>query len=202
MTFRDRVDAGGQLAEALAGRVDPDGVTVLGLPGGSLLCAAEIARLLGAPCAEAPVRRLVVPGSPDTTFAAIDADGGVAVGAGTMVTSGVTDAELAAASEKEVRELGHHQPELPPLEGRTVVLVADGVQTGLLMRAAVRLARRRGAARVLMAAACATEQAVAALTREADEVVVLTTLEPEETPAARYLDFHLVEEEEARALLP
>jgi putative phosphoribosyl transferase len=178
--FVDRRDAGRRLAARLEHFKSAD-LVVLGLPREGVPVAAEVARALGAPLDVCLVRKLGVPFQPELAMGAIG-EGGVRVINDEVVrTARITPDELAAveAREREVLESlarryrGERQP--IGLEGRTVLVVDDGVATGATARAACRIARARGAARIVLAVPVAPHDWAARLGEDADELVCLHT---------------------------
>lgn len=175
MLFRDRHDAGRQLAAQLEGRVLVEPI-VLGLPRGGVPVAAEVARVLRAPLDVIVVRKLGVPGHAEYAMGAIG-EGGVRVLDGDVIRGlGVSDEQLAAVERAERAELERraqryraHDP--LPLVGRTAVLVDDGMATGSTALAASQVARALGAAQVVLAVPVASPPAVQELRRHVDEVV-------------------------------
>lgn len=175
--FRDRRDAGQELAGHLrryAGRAD---VVVLGLPRGGVSVAAAVAGALGAPLDAVTVRKLGVPGHRELAMGAI-ATGGARVFHDALIAElGVSAAEVAAIVAEEELELARrerlYRHGRPPLElaGRVVILVDDGLATGASMQAAVQAIRTLGPARVIVAVPVGSEDACRRLEREADEVV-------------------------------
>ncbi|MFD9815573.1 phosphoribosyltransferase family protein [Streptomyces sp. NPDC059080] len=179
MFFMDRRDAGRQLAARLAHFKGAE-VVVLGLPRGGVPVAAEVADALGVPLDVCLVRKLGVPLQPELGMGAIG-EGGVRVINDDVVRAArITPDELAEveAREREVLESraqrfrGGREP--IGLEGRTVLVVDDGVATGSTARAACRIARARGAARVVLAVPVAPHGWTARL-GEADELICLHT---------------------------
>src|SRR5580700_6959114 len=147
-TFRDRYDAGVQLAGDLAAHANDPTVLVLGLPRGGVPVAYEVARALRAPLDVFVVRKLGVPGHGELAMGAI-ARGGVRVINTSVVDSlRIPNHAIDAVAEHEARELERreraYRGDLPPanLNGRTVILVDDGLATGSTMRAAVAAARQ------------------------------------------------------------
>lgn len=178
MTFADRLDAGRRLAAALPD-LDPP-VVVLGIARGGVVVARAVADALGVACEVALVRKLGAPGNPELAIGAIAP--GVRVLDDEIVEDlGVTAAFVDAAVAREERELARREAryragrDAPDLTGTTALVVDDGVATGATAVAAVRWARARGAARVVLAAPVASMEAAARLRREADAVVVLET---------------------------
>ena len=173
--FHDRVDAGRQLAAALARAHPGDGdAVVVGLARGGVTVAAEVARLLALPLDALAVRKIGFPGQPEYGIgAATPGVGGVYL----RTDEGLGEAELHRVVERARAEADaldgdlHAHHERLDLRGRTVLLVDDGLATGATMIAAVRWARARGAARVVVAVPVAAVESARALRREADEVV-------------------------------
>ncbi|MFJ5710764.1 phosphoribosyltransferase family protein [Streptomyces sp. NPDC093105] len=180
MYFADRVDAGRQLAARL-GHLRGHDVVVLGLPRGGVPVAAEVAEALDAPLDICLVRKLGVPSRPELAMGAIG-EGGVRVVNEEIVRGGgVTARELEAVEEREREVLadrartyrGSRRP--VPLEGRTVVVVDDGLATGATALAACRAVRAAGAGRIVLAVPVAPHDWAARLGGEADETVAVHT---------------------------
>jgi putative phosphoribosyl transferase len=204
--FRDRVDAGRALAEALAPYAKRRPV-ILGVPRGGVVVAYEVARRLRAPLDVVLVRKLGVPYQPELGFGAIG-EGGVEILDQSMVArAGVSRDAVADVTERERRELGRrirvYRGTRPPVDvaGRTVIIVDDGIATGVSIRAAAQVIRARGASWVVIAAPVGPPTTVARLFEEADDVVVVE--EPTHMMAigAWYGDFRQVEDEEVTRLL-
>ena len=176
--FRDRQDAGRQLAEALAALRDEHPV-VLGLPRGGVPVAFEVARALESPLDVVVVRKLGVPFQPELGMGAVGEDGARVINRNVVHMAGVRDEELGQVESRERAEVervrGDTHGDRPPvsISGRTVIVVDDGIATGGTARAALRVVRARGAARVVLAVPVAPVDVVEALEMEADEVVCL-----------------------------
>ena len=206
MIFHDRLDAGRRLAAALSlFRDEP--VVVLGLARGGVPVAAQVAAELDAPLDVAVVRKLGVPHQPELAMGAV-AEGGIRVVDDDVVNRcGVTAAELAeveARAQQEVRQRtdryrGSRPP--APLEGRTVIVVDDGIATGSTARAACRLARARGAHSVVLAVPVAPPGWEARMRADADRCVALSTPDGFVAVGQFYEDFDQVGEDEMVACL-
>ncbi len=164
--------------------------------------AQEVAERLGAPLDVMLVRKVGVPWQPELAFGAV-ATGGVTVFNEEVVRlAGVSREEIDRAVGREREELERrevlYRGGRPPaeLEGKTVVLVDDGIATGATARAAVRAAAQRGAARTVIACPVAPPETVASLRAEADDVVCLRTPPDFGAVGFWYRDFHPVEDEE------
>lgn len=177
MRFHDRVDAGRRLADALSRRERRDTV-VLALPRGGVPVGAQIAEALGAPLDVFVARKIGAPGRPEYGIGAI-AEGGVPLFDPWAVRAlGLTEDRLAELAEAEERELERRVRryrggrQLPPLDGRHVVLVDDGLATGVTAEAALRSLRGRGVTDLTLAVPVCAPDSSARL-RELADVVCL-----------------------------
>ncbi|CEA09244.1 Putative phosphoribosyl transferasec/MT0597 [Arthrobacter saudimassiliensis] len=185
--YRDRYDAGRQLAAALQSWRGTPGLLLLGLPRGGVPVAAEAAAGLDAPLDVLLVRKIGHPAQPELAVGALAGVAGELVQAvnadvyrGWEAREGAARAAAgfeaaAAAEERELRrrqELYRRGREPLALEGRTVLLVDDGLATGASMRAALLAARAAGAHRLIAAAPVSCGPAAAAVGGLADDVVV------------------------------
>ena len=178
--FVDRADAGRRLASRLQ-HLGEEPVVVLGLPRGGIPVAVEIARALDAPLDVIVVRKLGVPFQPELAMGAIG-EGGVRVVNEDVVRNLPISAEdLAAVEARERVELERRaqrfrgsRPRIP-LEGRTALVVDDGLATGSTAHAACRVARAQGASRVVLAVPVAPQGWTARMGDAADELIALET---------------------------
>lgn len=175
--YADRAEAGRRLAAALTGAGAGADAVVLGLARGGMPVAAQVARGLRAPLDVLVVRKLGVPWRPELGVGAIAEDGDAVVDHRAVAALGLTRTELdrieAVERAELVRRVRAYRGDRPPVavDGRTVVLVDDGIATGGTATAAVRAVRARGAARVVLAVPVASAEAVQRVRQEADEVV-------------------------------
>jgi putative phosphoribosyl transferase len=176
--FADRRDGGRKLAEALK-RFRADDPVVLTLPRGGVPVGYEVATALGAPLDILLVRKLGAPFQPEYGIGAI-AEGGVRViRSEDIELIGMSEEELDAIVARETAELDRRalvyrgEREALPVEGRTVIVVDDGIATGGTAVAAGRVLRARGAARVILAVPVAPPGTEVRLAAEFDEVVCL-----------------------------
>ncbi len=184
MRFRDRVDAG----HRLAAKLEPyrlERPIVLALPRGGVPVAFEVARALGAQLDVLMVRRIGVPGSPEHAVGAVAEGGGVYLNPAALREVGLSDTDAVALAERQSPELEDriraYRAERPPpkLAGRIAILVDDGVATGATARAAARAVRKRGAAKVILAAPVIARPTELALRAEVDAIVAVELpLEP------------------------
>ena len=205
--FRDRADAGRQLAARLKPYAGTPDVMVLALPRGGVPVAYEVARALHAPMDVFIVRKLGVPGQEELAMGAV-ATGGVRVLNHQVVNAlGIPDYVIDAVAKWETDELkrreqlyrGHRPP--PNVRGKTVILVDDGLATGSTMLAAVRALREQGPARIVVAVPVASPDTCELLKTHVDEVVCAATPEPFYAVGFWYRDFAQTTDEEVRELL-
>ncbi|MGX1267654.1 phosphoribosyltransferase [Streptomyces phaeoluteigriseus] len=205
MRFQDRRQAGQRLAARLTEwSADGDLVAplVLALPRGGVPVAAEVARALGAPLDILVARKIGVPGHPETGIGAIVGDDPPLFDRRAMEMLGLTEERLAPDVARERTELRRRERQYrgdraaPHIEGRTVILVDDGLATGATARAALRHLRRQGPARLILAVPVGAPESATALRSEADDVVCL--LQPPDFRAVGlwYADFDQVGDEE------
>jgi predicted phosphoribosyltransferase len=173
--YADRTEAGERLAEELRSYAGRSDVVVLGLVRGGVPVAARVADALHAPLDIMVVRKLGVPWSPEVAFGAVG-PGGVIVH-NPEVESTISGDEIAAVEREESAELARREeryrngrPALG-LAGRVAVIDDDGLATGATARAAAAVARKLGAARVVVAVPVGSIEAVTLLRAEADEVI-------------------------------
>jgi predicted phosphoribosyltransferase len=205
--FRNRNDAGRQLAEKLAAYADRPDVLVLALPRGGVPVGYEVARALGAPLDVFLVRKLGVPGYEELAMGAV-ATGGVRVLNDEIVRGlGISEHEIDAVVARELRELSRrdrlYRGDRPPSDvaGRTVILVDDGLATGATMRAAVQALRQQQPGRIVAAVPTASPDTCQVLKAEADDVVCAMTPEPFLAVGHWYEDFTQTTDDEVRELL-
>ena len=207
MRFRDRAHAGRVLARALLAYAGRDDVVVLALPRGGVPVAAELARALGAQLDVFVVRKLGLPGHEELAMGAV-APGGVLILDDRLVRGlGIPDEVLQETVEKELRELERREAAYragrPPLdlEGKTVMLVDDGLATGATMRAAALALRKYKPARVVVAVPVASAETCDEFRADVDEIVCALTPSPFHAVGLWYDDFSQTSDEEVRELL-
>ncbi|HYL36975.1 MAG TPA: phosphoribosyltransferase [Bryobacteraceae bacterium] len=205
--FRDRRDAGIQLASKLSAYASDPGVIVLALPRGGVPVAYEVATALHAPLDIFVVRKLGVPGHRELAMGAI-ASGGVRV-----LNSEVIDAlripssMIDAVAVQEQQELDRQQrayrgdAPFPALTGRTIIVVDDGLATGSTMRAAVRALRQSDPARVVVAVPVGAADTCRSLSLEADQVVCCSVPETFYAVSLWYEEFSQTTDQEVRTFL-
>ena len=205
--FRDRYEAGRQLAAKLSAYAERSDVVVLALPRGGVPVAFEVARALGAPLDVFLVRKLGVPGHEELALGAI-ASGGVRVLNAEVVRElGIAPDAIEAVTTRETEELARRERvyrddrPAPEVAGRTVILVDDGLATGATMRAAVAALGAEGVARLVVAVPVAAADTCDAFRTEVDEIVCAVTPEPFYAVGFWYEDFTPTPDAEVHDLL-
>ncbi len=208
MLFRDRRDAGQQLAAALKEFKGRDCV-VLALPRGGVPVAAEVADALDAPLDLLLVRKIGAPRQPELAVGSV-IDGGkpIIVRDSELISLTGTSArefdeicarELAEIERRREFYLGNRPP--VPLRGRTAIVVDDGLATGNTMHAALQAARLRAPAMLVMAVPVAPPGTIENFRGEADRIFCLATPEPFGAVGHFYEDFSQTGDAEVVALL-
>lgn len=205
--FRDRVDAGQQLARRLMDYAEREDVLVLGIPRGGVPVAFEVAQALHAPLDILLVRKLGAPGQRELAMGAI-ASGGIRILDQELIADlGITEEQLAEAIADQEAELRRREqlyrgvrPDIP-VQGKIVILVDDGIATGSSMRAAIDALRSLQPRKIVVATPVAPSRADDQINGVADKFVCV--LKPEWFFAIGefYERFPQVEDAEVRALL-
>jgi putative phosphoribosyl transferase len=191
--FADRYDAGRRLA-AVLGRHRVEHPLVLGLPRGGVVVAYEIATALGAELDVLVVRKLGVPGAEEFALGAI-ASGAVLVNRSLATRLGISEQDCERIVSREAQELARreraYRGNRPPIhaEGRTVILVDDGLATGASAQAAIASIRRQRPRQIIFAAPVCSPDGADALRRMVDEVVCLETPADFQAVGLWYRDF-------------
>jgi putative phosphoribosyl transferase len=205
--FRDRREAGQQLARKLIKYADRSDVLVLALPRGGVPVGYEVAQTLKAPLDVFVVRKLGVPGQEELAMGAI-ASGGVRVLNGSVVEGlGISDAAIESAAARELVELERREqlyrgerPD-PEIQGHVLILVDDGIATGSTVRAAIMALRQLEAARIIVATPVVALSTARELRKEVDELVTVMTPASFNAVGQWYEDFSQTTDEEVSKLL-
>jgi putative phosphoribosyl transferase len=202
--FLDRKDAGEQLARALAKYKGRD-VLVLAIPRGGVQVGYYVARGLGAEFSLVVARKLPLPSNPEAGFGAVAEDGSAFIfeDARRFLNPRTIEriiAEQRAEVGRRIAALRGGEP-LPPLEGRTVILVDDGIAMGSTMRAAVAMCRKAGAAEIVVAAPVSGPDVAAEMRALADDVVILETPPTFRAVAQAYVHWYDVPDAEVVAIM-
>lgn len=207
MIFKDRKDAAIKLALALSTFKDNPDTIVLGLPRGGVVLAAEIARHLHLPLDVICPRKIGAPYHKEYAIGAITETGEFITNNGTIEELGVSglylEKEIEAERKQAQRRLVLFRQGKPPrnLEDKCVILVDDGLATGLTMKAAILGVKQEGAGKVVVAIPVAPAETVQRLEEMVDEVYCLSTPMLFQAIGQFYEDFSQVEDEEVIELM-
>jgi putative phosphoribosyl transferase len=207
LPFRNRTDAGRQLASKLAKFQGRSDLLVLALPRGGVPVAYEVANILHAPMDVFLVRKLGVPGHEELAFGAIASGGLRVINQSIVHSTHLSPVQIEAAVAREKVELarrersyrGDHTP--PDPKGLTVILVDDGLATGATMLAAARALRQENPKHVVIAVPVAAPATCNELRPEVDEIICAITPEQFHAVGLWYEDFSQITDEEVRELL-
>ena len=206
MRFRDREEAGRTLGSLLQ-EYAVEAPIVLALPRGGVPVGYEVARALGAPLDVWVVRKVGVPWHPELGLGAVAEGGYLHISRKMVADIGISKEELEQAIESKRAEVearvrrfrGERPP--PELQGRTVILVDDGIATGGTVRAALRAIKAAGPRQVVLAVAVASPDVLASLASEVDRVVCPLVPEALYAIGLWYEDFRQVSDSEVVRLL-
>lgn len=204
--FRDRVDAGERLAEGLTGFAEQRGVLVLGIPRGGVVVAQAVARMLSLPFSALIVRKLGAPGNPELAIGAVAGDGKPVWNEALLGHLAVPESWKKEELERQLKEVRDRMRRFGltqdlPLQGKTVVLVDDGVATGATVKAALQVLEMRGCKRRVLAVPVCAPDTAEELRRLADEFVCLEQPQLFTAVGQAYEDFREVSDEDVKKLL-
>lgn len=206
MVFRDRVEAGKKLAEALKEFRGRD-VVVLGIPRGGVVVANEVAKALAAPLDIVVTRKIEAPGEPEYALGAVTQEGDVIMDRQAAESLGASPQYLDDQVKKKREEVKERMQRLrgdapyPRLEGKVVIIVDDGIATGSSVGAAVMSVKKRKPKEIVVAVPVAPADAVETLSEEGAKVVCLETPGSFLAIGEFYRDFDQVEDIRVKRIL-
>ena len=207
MRFRDRVDAGQQVAMRLAEYANRSDVIVLGLPRGGVAVAFEVAQALHAPLDVFLSRKLGVPGHEELAFGAVAVGGGRYLDRQVIAAAGITEQEVERVTQA-VQDTLQRRAELYrgtrsslDLAGKTVILVDDGIATGASVYAAISALRQMKPGKLVLAVPVAPVSTCNWLRREVDELICVHIPEEFYAVGQFYESFTQVEDAEVQDFL-
>lgn len=205
--FKNRTQAGKLLAQRLMAYAQRGDVVVLALPRGGVPVGYAVASALHVELDIFLVRKLGMPGQEEYAIGAIGSGGVRVLQPGVPGLLGVTREEVDAITRRELAEIARrerlYRGARAPVQvrGRTVLLVDDGIATGATMLAAVEMARRQGAGKIVVAVPVAPPDTVAELAPKVDELVCLATPPMFRAVSQWYREFGQTSDEEVQDLL-
>jgi predicted phosphoribosyltransferase len=206
MLYQNRAEAGQRLAAALADLRGKDPI-VLAVPRGGVLVGYEVSRALNAPLDVYIARKLGAPGNEELALGAVASDGTVVLDANLMRQMGVTQRYLEGEMERQraeiLRRLSIYRNlrSTPPLKGRTVILVDDGVATGATTMASLRALRKQQPGLLVLAVPVGPADVIERLKSEADRVVCLATPDPFWAVGQFFVDWGQVSDQDVSDIL-
>ncbi len=205
--FKDRKDAGQQLAKELSSYTGRNDVIVLGLARGGVAVGVEVARNLKVPMDVYLVRKLGVPGYEELAMGAIASGGTRIINSEVIRSLSIPDSTIDEVTAREKEELKRRETAyrgdrpFPDLRDKTVILVDDGLATGASMRAAISAVKSRSPRKIIVAVPTAPLDTFRNFKKEADELVCLETPQPFMGVGGSYEDFSQLSDEEVKSLL-
>ncbi len=179
MIFKDRTDAGQKLAVALKQYKNAADTLILALPRGGVVVGFEVAKTLNLPLDIVVPRKIGAPGNPEFAIGAITETGEGIFDETTIATYGISQEYLDATIQKEKieaeRRLKLYRGTRPPLDlkNKTVLIVDDGLATGLTMRAAIKTVKQYGANKIVVAVPVTPPDTAELIKKEVDELIYL-----------------------------
>jgi putative phosphoribosyl transferase len=207
MTFRNRREAGKELADELYNYARQKDVIVLGLPRGGVPLAAEVSKKLQVSMDICLVRKLGVPWNPELAFGAIAMGGVLVLNENVLRTADVQDEDIEAIAQEEKEEIERRNKlfrgnrPVPELENKIVIIVDDGLATGATMKAAVKAIKAMRARKIVVAVPVSSKQALEEIRTQVDEVICLNAPEMFHAVSQWYEDFPQVSDQEVQDIL-
>lgn len=205
--FIDRRDAGVQLAQRLKKHRGGKGVLVLALPRGGVVTGFEIARSLGAPLDVLIVRKIGFPGQPELAVGAVSETGAVVLNESIISSYGVSEdyvkKEILRQKEEISRRVNLYRKgrSISELEGKTIILVDDGVATGATVKAAIATLKKEKIKKLVLALPVGPPEAVAELKEMVDDFICIEVPAYFGAVGAFYEDFIQVSDDEVVEML-
>jgi putative phosphoribosyl transferase len=207
LPYKNRSEAGRELANALQLYANRPDVLVLALPRGGVPVAYEVAMALNASLDLMLVRKLGLPGHEELAMGAIAMGGSRVLNAELIQGLAISEAEIERIAAAELQELRRRQRvyrderPIPEIQGRCVILIDDGLATGATMQAAIAAVRQQRPAEIVVAVPVAPPDTVAFLHEQADAVICPAMPEPFLGVGRWYKDFTQVTDAEVCDLL-
>jgi len=206
--YKDRLDAARQLVPQLEKYKGKKDVIILAIPRGALEMGALLRDELKLPLDIVVTKKIGAPGNEEYAIGSVAPDGSVQVNEEVIASSGIPQSYI----DGEAQRLKHvikrryedyrgGDPEPPDLEGKTVIVVDDGIATGFTTMAAVRYIRKQKPQKIILATPVAATDSHAKLTKEVDEMICPEIRDDFYAVGQFYDTFAQVSDEEAKKLL-
>jgi len=203
--FEDRRDAGQQLAEQLIKYKDHP--IVLALPRGGVTVGFEIAKMLHEPLDVIVARKLGAPHNPELGIGAIAEDDNIVLDEPTVAVLGITEEQIQSIKESELEEmkrridLYRNGKPLPKLTNRTVILVDDGLATGVTALAAIEAIKKQKPKQLIFAVPVCAYETAETIRTKVDDFVCIQCPYDLQAIGLYYRNFQQVTDEEVIELL-
>lgn len=204
--FADRREAAAQLSERL-GEYRSRLPVILGIPRGGIVIADTISTRLQADMDVVLTRKLGAPGNPELAIGAISEHGEILIDRRIAGSVGADESYIERQKDEQLAEIQRRRDQYRavlsavPLQGRTAIIVDDGVATGATMRASIWAARAEGATEVVVAVPVGAPDAIEMLRDEADQIVCLLIPEYLYAIGQFFLDFRQIDDSEVMDIL-
>lgn len=206
MIFRDRIDAGRQLAQMLKKYTDTD-TLIMAIPRGGVVVGYQISSELHIPMEIIVPRKIGAPMQPEFAIGAVAGSDVVIINEQAVLALSIPQSYIIEEAKRQRQEIIRREQayntgrkRISP-ESKTVILVDDGIATGYTMIASARVIRKMNPARLIIAVPVAPPDSIQMLSREADEVIVVDTPEPFHAVGAWYEVFNQTTDEEVIRLM-
>ena len=204
--FKNREEAAKKLAGKLSEYCGKNPV-ILAIPRGGVVIAYEIAKALNAPLDLIIPRKIGAPGNPELAIGAVTEDGTTILNQRLIddigISKGYIELEKANQIQEIKRRIKAYRGDAPPLslEGKTIIVVDDGIATGATVKAAIYSIRKQKPSAIVVAVPVAPPDTVKELRREVDNLVCSVVFEPFFAIGQFYEEFSQVSDEEVISLL-
>lgn len=205
--FKDRADAGIQLASRLKEYKGKEGALILALPRGGVVTGYEIAKTLNVPLDIVIVRKIGFPGQPEFGIGAVSETGTVVLNDNIISAYGISkeyiEEEILKQKEEISRRISLYRKgkRLSGLEGKTIILVDDGVATGATMKVAIASLKEENLKKLIVALPVAPPSTAEEIEKMVDEFICIETPDDFMAVGSYYYDFTQVSDKEVIELL-
>jgi putative phosphoribosyl transferase len=207
MIYKDRKDAGLQLASRLTKYKDREDVLVLALPRGGVVIGYEVAKALNCLLDVIIIRKIGFPGQTELAIGAVSETGAVVLNEDIISTYTVSKEYIEEEISRQKKEISRRitlyrsGKGIPPLDGKIIILVDDGVATGATIKAAISTLKKEKIVRLVAALPVSSKDAEEEIKKTVDEWVCPETPLDFAAVGNYYQDFTQVSDEEVVELL-